>query len=194
MISASRYVAESRNAFPEASNLLAAANYIEEKLSITIAEGAEIKEVDTVVIFCDEISAIVGNIIDHRKTPSAQIFGKHIYSNLYYENEGTLTIEVIRDIPENLLSQWMRIIQEYSPTFIVAMSSSSQILSSATEGSVRTLLTSNISSELLSRKVNSEKDSLCTFKYSSSVLTELVQLEQLSPGNIITGHYCDIIL
>ena len=110
MISASRYVAESRNAFPENSTLAAASNTKEETLLLNVSEGVEIKNVNTVLIFCDETSAIVGNVIDRRKPPAAVITGKHIYSKLYHDKTGSLIIEMCGDVPEYLLLQWMKII------------------------------------------------------------------------------------
>lgn len=183
MISASGYVAESRNVFHENLRIGSTTDIIEEELQLITSEGEVLQPVKSVVIFCDETSAIVGNVIDRRKSPSAQIVGKCLYSKLYQDEFGNLTIDVVAHMPEIVLFQWMKIINSFSPTFVLAMSSSSQILSSSAEGSLRLLVTSDITSVLKFKR----DGGYLNFKNNSEVLNALVSFEMLSIGNVITG-------
>ena len=183
MISASRYVAEGRNSFQVNSKVGPAADIIEEKLQLITCEGEVLLPVKSIVIFCDETSAIVGNVIDRRKAPSAQIVGNSLYSKLYQDELGNLMVEVVADMPEIILLQWIKLVDSLSPTFILAMSSSSQILSSSAEGSIRSLATRNITSVLQCKK----DIGYLSFKNNANVMLALADLEMLAIGNVITG-------
>ena len=185
MISASRYVAESRNALLDETTESTA-----DVLKLVLSDGEEMKAVTSLVVFCDETSAIVGNILDRRTAPSAQIMGqKCVYSKLYRDKLDNLVVEMVTDVPENVLLQWMKILHTFAPSFVFTMSSSSQILSSSVEGSLRTLITADISAAIKSERM---KDKL-NFKNKSEVVDAVSKLEKLQPGSVITGMVASVI-
>jgi hypothetical protein len=180
MISASRYMAESRNECTEGSSEIT-----EEKLTLSFTSHHEFKNVASVVILCDDVSTLVANISHDSKSPAAQICGKVVYSELHQDDLGNLIITIKRTIPESLLLQWMKLIGEFAPTFVFSMSSSSHILSGCSEGSLRSLTTSDINPH--HKNQNNASISQSAAKISSDISSALAKVELLAPGGVVTG-------
>ena len=180
MISASRYVAESRNDCTEGSS-----ENTEEKLTLSLTNSHEFKKAAALVILCDDVSALVANISPDSKSPAAQISGKVIYSELHQDDHGNLIVVIKRTIPENLLLQWMKLIAEFAPTFVFSMSSSSQILSGSQEGSLRSLTTSDINPH--HKNQNNSSSSQNAANISPEISSALARVELLQPGSVVTG-------
>jgi hypothetical protein len=190
MISASRYVAESRNDCTEGSS-----ESTEEKLNLSFTSHHEFKKVASLVILCDDVSTLVANISHDSKSPAAQICGRVVYSELHQDDPGNLIVTIKRTIPESLLLQWMKLIGDFVPSFVFSMSSSSHILSGSSEGSLRSLTTSDINPH--QKNQYNSSSSLNAGKMSSEISSALGKVELLAPGSVMTGvvatvmSYCE---
>lgn len=188
MISASRYVAESRNDFTEGSS-----ESTEEKLSLSLTSSHEFKKVAALVILCDDVSTFFANISHGCNSPAAQISGKVVYSELHQDDIGNLIIMIKRTIPESLLLQWMKLIGEFAPSFVFALSSSSQILSGISEGSLRSLTTSDINPQHKNQNNSSSSQSAVKIKINSDISSALAKVELLAPGSVVTGVIATVV-
>ena len=189
MIEASRYVAESRNALSEESELEKNNEFLRETLNLRRTDGVQLREVAALIILCDEVSIFVANIVDEKKTPIAQINGKKLYSNIYQDDVGNIVVSLSAPVPEHLLLQFMKIIDSFQAGFVLAISSSSQILSSTAEGSLKYIATSN-----LSKAINSgNAEQSVKFKNINEFSSKLAGVQQLNSGTVITGISAAII-
>ena len=189
MIEASRYVAESRNALSEESELELNKGSSREILTLSRTDGVQSREVASLIILCDEVSIFVANIVDEKKIPIAQISGKKLYSNIYQDDVGNIVVTMSAPVPEHLLLQFMKIINSFSAEFILAISSSSQILSSTAEGSLKYIATSKLSKSLTTGNVEQS----VKFKNFNDFSAKLEAVQQLGSGTVITGISAAII-
>ena len=189
MIEASRYVAESRNALSEESELELNKGSSREILTLSRTDGVQSREVASLIILCDEVSIFVANIVDEKKIPIAQISGKKLYSNIYQDDVGNIVVTMSAPVPEHLLLQFMKIINSFSAEFILAISSSSQILSSTAEGSLKYIATSKLSRSLTTGNVEQS----VKFKNFNDFSAKLEAVQQLGSGTVITGISAAII-
>ena len=189
MIEASRYVAESRNALSEESELELNKGSSREILTLSRTDGVQSREVASLIILCDEVSIFVANIVDEKKIPIAQISGKKLYSNIYQDDVGNIVVTMLAPVPEHLLLQFMKIINSFSAEFILAISSSSQILSSTAEGSLKYIATSKLSKSLTTGNVEQS----VKFKNFNDFSAKLEAVQQLGSGTVITGISAAII-
>lgn len=189
MIEASRYVAESRNALSEESELEQNSGSSREILTLTRTDGGQSRDVAALIILCDEVSIFVANIVDEKKTPIAQINGKRLYSNIYEDDVGNIVVTMSAPVPEYLLLQFMKIIDSFQAGFILAISSSSQILSSTAEGNLKYITTSKVSKSLKTGNV----DQSVKLKNFNEFSSKLAAVQQLNSGTVITGISAAII-
>ena len=189
MIEASRYLAESRNALSEDLELGQPQGLARETLHLSNTAGVRTSHATALIILCDDVSIFVADIVDKEKSPIAQISGKKLYSNIYQDDVGNMVVVMASPVPEHLLLQWMKILQSFSPEFVFAISSSSQILSSSAEGSLRYIVTSVLSKSLKTGNA----DQLISFKNLPELATKLAVVEQLGSGTVVTGIVASII-
>jgi hypothetical protein len=189
MIEASRYVAESRNTLSEESELDKNNGLSRETLTLTRTDGVQSREVAAMIILCDEVSIFVANIVDEKKTPIAQIKGKMLYSNIYQDDVGNIVVTLSAPVPEQLLLQFMKIVHSFQAEFVLAISSSSQILSSTAEGSLKYIATSKLSKATKSGNVEQS----VKFKNINELSAKLAEVQQLGSGTVITGISAAII-
>jgi hypothetical protein len=189
MIEASRYVAESRNALSEESELEKNNELLRETLTLTRTGGVQSRDVAAMIILCDEVSIFVANIVDEKETPIAQINGKKLYSKIYQDDVGNIVVTMTAPVPEHLLLQFMKIIDSFQAVFILAISSSSQILSSTAEGSLKYIATSKLAKAIKSG--NAEQS--VKFKNINEFSSKLAAVQQLGSGTVITGISAAII-
>ena len=189
MIEASRYVAESRNALSEESEHELNNCPLRETLTLSRTDGVRSREVAAMIILCDEVSIFVANIVDEKKTPIAQINGKKLYSKIYQDDVGNIVVTLSAPVPEHLLLQFMKIIDSFLAGFILAISSSSQILSSTAEGSLKYIASSKLSKAIKS----GDAEQSVKFKNINEFSSKLAVVQQLGSGTVITGISAAII-
>lgn len=187
MIAATKYIADSRNANFLGPDVGAQPPSADELLQISFTTDTRTVPISSLILLCDDVSVIVSNVIDQKRPPIAQIYGKTVYSNLYEDDFGNVIVKTVSTVPEHLLLQWMNILHSFNPSSVLAMSSSTQILPSSSEGSLRSLITSDISCLLRKESV------VTTIKNVEAVLDGLRKVELLPQGIVVTGMLAAIM-
>lgn len=187
MIAATKYIADSRNAYFLDSDNGAPSQLSDNLLQIIFKADKKELPISCLILLCDDVSVIVANIVDRQRLPIAQICGKTLYSNIYDDDLGNVIVETVSAVPEHLLLQWMKLLHSFNPSSVLAMSSSSLILSSSSKGSLRSLVTSDISCLLR----NETKET--GIKNAAAVVDGLKKIELLAPGIVVTGMLAAIM-